>query len=319
MAKSKGARHPISMFIVVIVALLVSFAVSLYFGASGDLEWAMIRELRLPRALLAFAVGAGLSVAGLILQALFANPLCEPYTLGISSGATLGAVVSASLGISLTFAGIAPPAFAGALVFAVILYAIARRSHSSQTVILLSGVMLGFVGSSLVALWMALADPAGIQGALIWLLGDLSRARIEGAWLTLIGVAIFSLLLWRDHRALDALLLGEDEATAMGVDVRRLRSRMILLSSLLIGLCVSTSGMIGFVGLLVPHLVRKWRGSLHLYALPLSAALGGIVLMLSDTFARVIARPYELPVGVVTALIGAPLFVWMMMKRRATR
>jgi ABC-type Fe3+-siderophore transport system permease subunit len=311
----KNARDFFVLFFVLVVAL----ALALGFGATSDWDWLVVSELRLPRAILALAVGAGLSIAGVVLQALFSNSLCEPYTLGISSGATLGAVMSASLGWSISLSGIAPPAFIGALLFAFILYLIAKRPGVTRTVILLSGVMLGFVGSSLVALWMALADPAGVQGALLWLLGDLSRARLGGAIFSLILVTVTSFLLWRDRLSLDALLMGEEEAVSLGVDVKTLRLKLILLSSLLVGLCVSSAGMIGFIGLLVPHFVRRWRGSLHHVSIFWSGITGGVVLLLADLLSRILVRPYEIPVGVITALVGAPLFVWMMLKKGESR
>lgn len=301
-----------------VIALSVALALALGLGATPEWDWVIISELRLPRAILAIAVGAGLSIAGVILQALFSNPLCEPYTLGISSGATLGAVMSASLGWTFSFSGMAPPAFLGALVFALILYLIARRPSSTRTVVLLSGIMLGFVGSSLVALWMALADPAGVQGALLWLLGDLSRARMTGAVTSLGLIIVLSLFLWRERSNLDALLMGEEEAISMGVDVKKLRPRLIWVSSLLVGICVSASGMIGFVGLLIPHVARRWQGPLHAQSIFWSGALGGVVLLLADVLSRTLVQPYEIPVGVITALVGAPLFVWMMIKREGS-
>ena len=302
--------------LLLMLVLAMALTLALGFGASSDWDWLVVGELRLPRAILALAVGGGLSIAGVILQALFSNSLCEPYTLGISSGATLGAVVSASLGWSMSLSGVAPPAFIGALIFALVLYLIARRPGVTRNVILLSGVMLGFVGSSLVALWMTLADPAGVQGALLWLLGDLSRARLGGAVFSLILVIFISILLWKDRFDLDALLMGEEEAISLGVDVKKLRLKLILLSSLLVGLCVSSAGMIGFVGLLVPHFVRGWRGSLHQNSIFRAAAVGGIVLLLADLLARILIRPYEIPVGVITALVGVPVFVWMMLRKR---
>jgi iron complex transport system permease protein len=292
--------------------LVVAFAIALSFGATADLSWEWIRELRLPRAVLAFSVGAALSVSGALLQAFFRNPLCEPYTLGVSSGATLGAVVGATLGASATYAGFAPGALVGALIFSGILLFLSRSRRVSQSSLLLSGVMLGFVGSSLVAAWMALADPSGIQAAIGWLLGDLSRAEASNAYPALIGVLLATALIWTDHRSYDALLLGEDEAASIGVDVRKLRTRAILWSSLLVAFAVSVSGMIGFVGLIVPQLVRRSGSSLHRRVLPVGAVAGGAVLVLSDALARTIVAPYELPVGVMTSLIGAPLFIFLL-------
>lgn len=311
-APGRGSRaYPLA-----VVALLAAFALALKVGAASDLEWPMILQLRLPRAILAVAIGAGLSVAGAALQALFANPLCEPYTLGISSGSALGAVLGASLGLSWMVEGLAGTAFVGALVFAFALYLVAARPGTGNVTVLLVGVMLGFLGSSLVTVWVALSDANGVQGAMVWLWGDLSRARNEGAAFSLLAVALLTSLVWVQWRDLDALLMGEEGALSLGVDVARARKRLILLTSLIIGVCVSAGGMIGFVGLLVPHLARRFVGSLHLPLIPLCALLGGVVLLLADTGARVIAQPYELPVGVMTALVGAPAFLAIMLRRR---
>ena len=180
-------------------------------GLAGDL----ILQLRLPRLIAAFAVGMGLAIAGGVLQALFSNPLCDPYTLGISSGATLGAVIGVSLGWSLEWGGIVPTALLGALVFLVLLLTIGQlfssRSVQGGNLILLTGVMLWFLGSSLVSLWMAVADPAGVQGAVFWLLGDLSRADLGGAMFSFLGISILSLLIGLRSKWLDAFLVNGDE------------------------------------------------------------------------------------------------------------
>jgi len=160
-----------------------------------------------------------------------------------------------------------------------------------------------------------LADSNGLQGALVWLFGDLSRARLTGSLYVAILVMVLIFFIWIQSRDLDALLMGEEDACALGVDVPRARRRIILLTSLLIGTCVSAAGMVGFVGLVVPHFARKCMGSLHQILLPFCAICGGILLTFSDSIARVIARPYELPVGVVTAFIGAPVFIGIMLKR----
>jgi iron complex transport system permease protein len=296
----------------------LAFILALRYGTVSDLDSRIVMELRLPRALLASAVGLGLAVSGATLQALFTNPLCEPYTLGISSGAALGAVLGATLGFNFVLGGLLGSAFLGALVFAGVLYLISTRRGVNNLGLLLAGVMLGFLGSSLVALWMAVSDANGIQSAILWLMGDLSRARLHGAIVSLAMALVLSFTIWTSWRSLDALMMGEEGAASLGVAVPQARRHLILMSSLLIGLCVSGSGMIGFVGLVVPHFARRFAGSLHLKLLPLCAILGAATLTFADVLARVIAKPYELPVGVVTALIGAPLFLWIMIQRRST-
>jgi iron complex transport system permease protein len=285
-------------------------------GSTRELDWNWILELRLPRTVLAFAVGAALSIAGSVLQAFFKNPLCEPYTLGVSSGAALGAVIGGTFGLNSLFFGLSPTALLGAGLFSGILLVASRSRRVSAQTLLLVGVMLGFLGSSFVAVWMAIGEPSGVQSAMSWLLGDLSRAETSNAFLTLGLVAVVLVALLFEHRSFDVLLLGEEEANAVGVDVRRVRLRAILWTSLLVSIAVSLSGMIGFVGLIVPQLVRRSGSALHRRVLPLSALAGGAVLVAADTVARSVIAPYELPVGVVTAIVGAPFFIGMLLSRR---
>jgi ABC-type Fe3+-siderophore transport system permease subunit len=307
---------PVQLAILAVLAWALAALFALKTGAIQDAAPEVIAQLRLPRVILAGAVGMGLAVSGAVLQALFSNPLCEPYTLGISSGSALGAVLGVSLGLEGSMAGLSMPAFAGALFFASILYLISHRPGAGNMTLLLAGVMLGFLGSSLVALWMALSDANGIQSAMLWLMGDLSRARLQGAALSLASTVSVTAVLWTRWRELDALLMGEEGAESLGVPVRPTRRKLILLVSVLIGVCVSSCGMIGFLGLVVPHFVRSRVGALHRALIPLSALWGAAVLTAADGVSRWAARPYELPVGVVTALVGAPLFLWIVIRGR---
>lgn len=296
-------------------AWLLAAAVSLKLGAVPGMDPDVVAQLRFPRILLAAAVGMGLSVAGAALQAIFSNPLCEPYTLGISAGSALGAVIGASLGGELGFTGLAGWGFAGALAFTAVLLLVSFRPGTRATSLLLVGVMLGFLGSSLIALWMALADSSGIQGALFWIMGDLSRARLRGAALALALSAALCCLIWSRWKLLDALLMGDEWARAIGVPVDQARRYLVLAVSILVGLCVSASGMIGFVGLVVPHLARRWVGAPHYALIPVSALLGAGVVTVADAVARTVAAPYDLPVGVVTAIVGAPAFAAILLRR----
>ncbi len=307
------------------LALAAAFGAALALGATSGWDSEIITSLRLPRALMGVAVGAGLAVAGAALQAIFTNPLCEPYTLGISSGAALGAVVGAVLGLAgpaWSTAGLALPALLGAMVFAAALNTVAARSSRGRVGVsgaglLLAGVMLQFLGASLVALWMGLTDAQGVQAAVTWLLGDLSRARLEGAVFTLAGVLALGFVIWARSRELDALLLGEEDAVSIGVDVARARRRLMFVTSFLVALCVSAAGMVGFIGLVVPHFARRVAGPLHRRLLPMCALGGATALLLSDLLARKLAAPYELPAGVVTGLLGAPLFLWIIVRKPA--
>jgi iron complex transport system permease protein len=184
--------------------------------------------------------------------------------------------------------------------------------------LLLGGVMLGFLGSSLVSLWMALVEPNGLQSALFWLLGDLSRARLSGSVFSFFAVAAMCVAIWARWLDLDALLLGEEGAAASGLDVRASRRHLVFLTSVLVSLCVASSGMIGFIGLVIPHFARRLVGAPHRRMLPLCALMGASALTLADALSRALARPYELPVGVVTALVGAPVFLWVMLRSSST-
>jgi len=296
----------------------VSFIIALKTGAVYNPDHSIVFQLRLPRAILSTAIGMGLSVSGATLQALFSNPLCEPYTLGISSGAALGAVLGISLGLEWTFIGVSLSSFLGAVSFAFILYVLSTRRSADNTILLLAGVMLGLVGSSLVALWMTFSDPKGVQAAVTWLMGDLYHSRLQGSVLSLAFSLVLCMALWCNWQKLDAFLMGEESAKALGVSVKRVRGFLIFLVSLLVAVCVSSAGSIGFIGLIIPHWVRKMTGSMHFQLIPLCAIWGAAALTLADALARWVARPYEIPVGVITALIGAPLFLWIMLNRRQT-
>jgi iron complex transport system permease protein len=315
MGRNKVARA----YLLGLVLWAAAFFAGLHWGSVTNADLGVVMALRLPRVLLASAVGMALGVSGAALQALFSNPLCEPYTLGISSGSALGAVLGVVLGWEWIVAGLAGTAFVGALVFTGILLFFSRRTSTNgggNLSLLIAGVMLGFLGSSLVALAMATSESHGVQGALVWLLGDLSRARLPGAVFSGLAILALSLTIWNHRKELDALLMGEEQAATVGVDVARARRKIVLFSSLMIAVAVSGGGMIGFVGLIVPHFVRRMVGSLHFHLIPLCAIWGALVLILADAFARVIASPYELPVGAVTAVLGAPLALWVILYRR---
>ena len=308
-------KSPARLFVISFLVLGLAICLALNTGAVSEASAEIITSLRLPRAILAAGVGMGLAVAGVTLQALFANPLCEPYTLGISSGAALGAVLSASLGFGGQMAGLTLTALLGALLFAGLIFLLSKMAAVTALALLLSGVMLQYLGSSLVALTLALSDAGQVQSAMNWLMGDLTRARMNGSCIIACGVLLLVVLVWLKWRELDALLLGELEARAVGVDVDSIRHHLILLSSLMVGLCVSGAGMIGFVGLIVPHFARRFVGSLHFVLIPLCALWGATMMIGADCLARLVARPLELPTGVITALIGAPFFLILLWGR----
>ncbi|MBJ7456872.1 MAG: iron ABC transporter permease [Thermoleophilia bacterium] len=287
--------------------------------SSDPVDEQIVWELRAPRALLALVVGAGLSVAGVALQALVRNPLADPYVLGVASGASLGAVAVLALGSgAVAGLGLSAAAFAGAMLTMLAVFALAR-SHGTYTPgrLILAGVALGYLCSSLTSFLQFRVDPQQLQGILFWLLGSVAGATWPDLTTPTLVVLTCTGWLVLQGRRLNALSVGEESAVALGVDVRRFRVELMLVSSVLVGAVIAVSGGIGFVGLVIPHIVRLLVGPDHRRVLPLSALLGGLFLVWVDVASRVAAAPAELPIGIFTAAIGAPFFLWLM--RRASR
>jgi iron complex transport system permease protein len=278
----------------------------------------IIRELRLPRVLLGFLVGGSLAVSGAVLQALVRNPLADPYVLGLSGGATLGAVAAISAGLASPWA-VPFAAFAGAMATLFLVYRlslVAGRRLDSH-VLLLAGVVVSAFTMALVTAILMLVDATRLQNSFRWMLGGLWAA----SWVTVGMFALYGVLplglLMLTGRSLDLLALGEEQARHLGADPERVKRVAYLATGFLTAVAVATSGAIGFVGLLVPHAVRRVWGPLHRGLLPSVFLAGGAFLVLADAVARSIAPPVELPVGVVTALVGVPLFA-ILLRRRLT-
>jgi len=272
----------------------------------------IVREIRLPRILLAMLVGAALAVSGTALQALLRNPLADPYVLGISSGAALGAIVALWIGGRVATAS-PLVAFGGALVTMTWVYFLGRRAgRLASYTLLLAGVITASFLSAVILFVLTLLSTRDVRGTAFWLMGDLSvvtEAQL-GILIPVVGAGIA--VLYGFAKDLNALLLGEEEAAHLGVNVARVGTIVYLLASLLTGVAVSVSGAIGYLGLLVPHLGRMLVGNDHRTLLPTAALGGAIVLVLSDTLARTVVAPAELPVGAVTALAGAPVFIYLL-------
>lgn len=281
-------------------------------------EAAILRHLRVPRVLLAFGVGGSLAVAGAVLQAVVGNPLAEPWLLGISGGAALGAVLAVVLGLP---AGWSTAAFAtiGGLAAIAVVYRIALVAgrRLDPRVLLLAGVVTGAFAAAVSAALLIVADPFTFRAASMWLFGGFSAATWTAVW-RFVAVALPALVLigWL-ARSLDLLALGDDTASALGADVARTRRWAILATALLTAAAVSVAGVIGFVGLVVPHTLRWMVGPLHRGLLPAAFLAGGSFTVLADAVARTVVAPAELPVGVVTALVGVPLFA-MVLRRSAS-
>ncbi|MDO3381810.1 FecCD family ABC transporter permease [Gilvimarinus algae] len=287
-------------------------------GFSGDI----VRAIRLPRALLAAGVGAVLAVCGAYLQGMFRNPLADPSLIGVTAGASVGASAAIVLGggvlgavgdLSLVSLG----AFAGGLVAVWLVYRVATGINgTSVATMLLMGIAVTALAASLTGLMDYFADNESLRRMSLWRMGGLDGATGARAVVMLAVLALLLISMMRVSRGLNTLLLGESQARHLGVDVERLKNLLIVLVALGVGVSVAVAGSIGFVGLVVPHMIRLCVGPDHRALVPLSALGGASLLLLADTFARTIMAPTELPVGLVTALIGAPFFVFLLARHR---
>ena len=275
----------------------------------------IVRDLRLPRVILGFLLGGTLAVSGASLQALLRNPLADPYLLGLSGGAGLGAVLAIALGGPLAWA-VPAAAFVGALLAVGLVYYLGRSGAGrlEPRVLLLAGVVTSGFATAIMSALMVLSSATELRNAFLWLLGGLGRASWQSLGLFLVWIPLPLALLFTAARSLDLLALGEETAGYLGAEVERVKRRVVISTALLTAAAVAVAGMIGFVGLVVPHGVRRLFGPLHGRLLPLAFVAGGALLVGADVIARVIVRPVELPVGVVTALIGVPAFA-VLLKR----
>lgn len=269
----------------------------------------VVWELRLPRALAALVTGALLAMAGCLMQVLLRNPLADPYVLGLSGGAAVFALAGLSLG--LTWLPVPVLAFAGAMVTMVVVFVLARgRGPWSTTRVLLTGVVIAAGWGALISLILATGPDASLRSMLYWLMGDLSYASLSPIWL--LGVALAVVILGWRARSLNVMSAGAVQAALLGEPGRQRFWELYVAASLLTGLAVSIAGAIGFVGLIVPHLMRLVVGADHRVLIPAAAMFGGAFLVIADTVARTMLAPRQLPVGVLTALIGVPLFLLLL-------
>jgi iron complex transport system permease protein len=307
------------LFLILAVSLLAgiclgsrTFVLSDLFSLS-EIDRIILFRIRLPRMLAGFIVGAGLSVTGAVLQAMLRNPLAESYTLGISGGASLGIC----MGILLGKTAVIPYfAFIGALIsISVILAASAKKRFSNTTVILL-GVALNFLFSSLVLFILAVVRNDKFQPTLLWLIGDLSSFPQKILLPGIIFISLISLYLVSSGRVYDTISIGDEKALSMGVNIEKEKKITFTLCCVIAGFCVSLAGIIGFVGLIIPHIARFFFGSSHKKTLPVNFIAGGSFLVLADTLARTIIKPVEIPVGVITGFFGGIFFLALLLKGR---
>jgi iron complex transport system permease protein len=273
-------------------------------------------SIRLPRIVFAGIVGGALAAAGVVFQGLLRNPLADPYILGISGGAAVGALSALLLGIGFLPLGVSGSAFLGALVTIVLVYTIARtKNELHSTTLLLAGVIVNAFFSAVIMFLITTASDKSLHNAMFWLMGDLSLAE----WREIIMAGLFLifgfLVIFIYARHLNLMAISEETAKHLGVNVEQTKVILLLVASLITGVAVSVSGIIGFVGLIVPHMIRILLGSDHRLLLPSSVLFGSAFLIVADTFARTVIAPAELPVGVITALCGAPYFIYLLRRK----
>jgi iron complex transport system permease protein len=287
-------------------------------------EQLVLIDIRLPRMLLGMFVGASLAVAGAMMQGMFRNPLADPGLVGVSSGAALAAVATIALGNSLaapwikTFGAYALPlaAFVGGVATTMILVAIvSRQGQMAVSTLLLAGVALAALNGALMGLIAYSSDDRELRDLTLWMLGSLSGASWPKVFAVIPFALLVALVLPRLIRGLNGLLLGEAEAFHLGIDVERTKRVIVLVTSAAVGAAVAVSGILGFVGIVVPHVVRLLAGPDHRVVLPASALMGATLVLAADILARMLLRPAELPLGVVMAILGAPVFLHMVVKR----
>jgi len=287
--------------------------------AEDNTRGAIVWELRLPRLLLAALVGASLALAGVVMQGIFRNPMADPFLVGVSGGAALGATAATFWGWSWALAGISATglfAFAGALGVSFAVYVLAYQAGRVPVLnLLLVGVALGALCQGITALLLRLSPSTDVQRVFFWLMGSFASARWDSlGGLAICLVAALVWLLWR-ARELDLLLLGEEEAAALGLHVERTKGVLMAVAALLAAVAVSVSGIIGFVGLMVPHMVRLWAGPKHRRLMVLSVPAGAVLLVGSDLVARSLLVS-EVPVGIITTLLGVPFFLYLLKRKR---
>lgn len=284
----------------------------------------IIQEVRLPRTLLAIAVGGILAMCGTVMQGLFRNPLADPGIIGVSAGASLGAAIAIVLfgGVIthtafLVFGTVPVFAFLGGALTTFAIYYMGTSSNgTSVTIMLLAGVALGAIAGAGMGLLNYFANDQELRDLSLWTMGSLAGASWDAILLAFVSLAILGILFQRYAKPLNALLLGEAEARHLGINVQSLKRNLILLTAAGVGVTVALSGMIGFIGLVVPHIGRMLIGPDHRSLIPVSAVLGGQVLLASDMIARTIVAPLEIPVGIITAALGAPFFLALLLKQK---
>lgn len=284
-------------------------------GSIKNIVWL----IRFPRVVLAAAVGIGLSLSGVVMQAIVKNPMAEPYVLGISSGASLGATTALFFGLGAVLGGSAVGicAFIGAFAVSVIVVITANIGGTANSVkLILAGMAIGSLCSAFSNFMIFLTHDANTtQQLTFWLLGSFSGAKWFQTILILVAVLIGFFYFWASSRPLNLMLLGDEVSITLGVNLNRYRYALLLVSSLIVGLCVYASGVISFVGLIIPHFARMFFGTNHERLIPISALMGGIFMIWADVLSRILIPSTEIPIGILVSMVGAPVFIYMMVKK----
>ncbi|MDI6794392.1 MAG: iron chelate uptake ABC transporter family permease subunit [bacterium] len=304
--------------------LVVKIGLSKFSGSLIQPDWSSIQEtivvdIRTPRVILAVLVGMGLAIAGAAMQGLFRNPMAEPYVLGMSSGAACGAALAIVLGVGKIFGSLSIPglAFIGATTTIFVVYNIARtEGRVPIETLLLAGIAVGFFLHAVVSFLKIIASHEALRDVVLWLMGSFALATWGDVKMVIAPILLGVGLLYLFSRELNVLQFGEETAMHLGMEVETVKRILLVASALVTAVAVSVSGIIGFVGLVIPHVVRLIIGPDHRILLPASALCGGIFLVLCDVLARTVVQPTEIPIGIITAAIGAPYFVYLLRRRK---
>lgn len=315
---------PVNILILILVSTISILLISPYLGLNSstnpEIQQHILTQLRIPRILFAFIAGAGLAVCGMVFQAMFRNPLATPFTLGVASGASLGAALYVFLGFSFSIMSIDGSTFAaflGSLIAISFVYSISRlRSGFSTETLLLTGVAISFFFSSLILFTQYMSNVSDSFQILRWLMGSLTTVGYRDVLQLLPFVSVcIAVILWLS-RELNLLMAGDDIALSRGLAVQKTRYLLFFVTSLCVGAIVALCGPIGFIGMMVPHICRLLIGGDHHWLTPATLLFGGSFLIICDTIARLIIAPAEIPVGVITTLLGGPFFLWLLIKSR---
>ena len=316
------------LMMITLAAMIISLGVGEFFippleilqtllGLTGDSDASFVLlTLRLPRILVAWLVGMGLAIAGTVIQSLTRNPLAEPGIIGINSGAALAAVSLIVIFPSVSVAVLPFAAFGGALAVTLLIYLIAWQGGSSPLRLILVGIDFNLIAAALTNLLVTFGNINQVSQALVWLTGSVYGRSWEQAIALVPWIVIGSSVAWLMSKELNGFHLGDDLAQGLGVSIEVRRGLLILVSTALAGASVATAGAIGFVGLIAPHIARQWVGNVHQGLLPTAALMGGCLVVVADLIGRVLFAPLELPCGIITAILGAPYFLYLLIKRR---